>query len=308
MLFQFQEFATLLAVLEWTPVRGPLPGAGRLGPAIFHYLYYFNSRNSPLVVLFQFQEFATVLAVLEWSPVRGPLPGAGRLGPAIPHYLCYFNSRNSPLVVLFQFQEFATVLAVLEWSPVRGPLPGAGRLGPAIPHYLCYFNSRNSPLVVLFQFQEFATLLAVLEWTPVRGPLPGAGRLGPAAGAVDRAGREEPTADALAPALRRPVPLGAVLAALLPRPTQDQAARPAGGPRGPVGRPALAGAGEGQGLPVSERLPLHRRRPQRGRSESIVPSASQEDFSEREMFYLTTHSTHFIYGYMASDIWLTQRI
>ena len=25
---------------------------------------------------------------------------------------------------------------------------------------------------------------------------------------------------------------------------------------------------------------------------------------EREMFYLTTHSTHFIYGYMVSDIWL----
>ena len=25
---------------------------------------------------------------------------------------------------------------------------------------------------------------------------------------------------------------------------------------------------------------------------------------EREMFYLTTHSTHFIYGYMSSDIWL----
>ena len=25
---------------------------------------------------------------------------------------------------------------------------------------------------------------------------------------------------------------------------------------------------------------------------------------EIEMFYLTTHSTHFIYGYMASDIWL----
>ena len=25
---------------------------------------------------------------------------------------------------------------------------------------------------------------------------------------------------------------------------------------------------------------------------------------EREMFYLTTHSTHFIYCYMASDIWL----
>ena len=25
---------------------------------------------------------------------------------------------------------------------------------------------------------------------------------------------------------------------------------------------------------------------------------------EREMFYITTHSTHFIYDYMASDIWL----
>ena len=24
----------------------------------------------------------------------------------------------------------------------------------------------------------------------------------------------------------------------------------------------------------------------------------------KEMFYLTTHSTHFIYGYMAQDIWL----
>ena len=26
--------------------------------------------------------------------------------------------------------------------------------------------------------------------------------------------------------------------------------------------------------------------------------------SRKEMFYLTMHSTHFIYGYMASDIWL----
>ena len=24
----------------------------------------------------------------------------------------------------------------------------------------------------------------------------------------------------------------------------------------------------------------------------------------KDMFHLTTHSTHFIYGYMASDIWL----
>ena len=27
-------------------------------------------------------------------------------------------------------------------------------------------------------------------------------------------------------------------------------------------------------------------------------------YNNREMFYLTTHSTHFIYGYMTSDIWL----
>ena len=31
---------------------------------------------------------------------------------------------------------------------------------------------------------------------------------------------------------------------------------------------------------------------------------ADRDMREREMFYLTTHSTHFIYGYMASDIWL----
>ena len=27
----------------------------------------------------------------------------------------------------------------------------------------------------------------------------------------------------------------------------------------------------------------------------------------KEMFYLTTHSTHFIYAYMASDIWESER-
>ena len=32
--------------------------------------------------------------------------------------------------------------------------------------------------------------------------------------------------------------------------------------------------------------------------------SEREREREREMFYLTTHSTHFIYGYMASDIWL----
>ena len=34
----------------------------------------------------------------------------------------------------------------------------------------------------------------------------------------------------------------------------------------------------------------------------IDPGCERE--REREMFYLTTHSTHFIYGYMALDIWL----
>ena len=33
----------------------------------------------------------------------------------------------------------------------------------------------------------------------------------------------------------------------------------------------------------------------------IIPQTGER---EREMFYLTTHSTHFIYGYMASDRWL----
>ena len=29
----------------------------------------------------------------------------------------------------------------------------------------------------------------------------------------------------------------------------------------------------------------------------------QHSLGRKEMFYLTTHSTHFIYGYMASHIW-----
>ena len=32
--------------------------------------------------------------------------------------------------------------------------------------------------------------------------------------------------------------------------------------------------------------------------------ADSDLLREREMFYSSTHSTHFIYGYMASDIWL----
>ena len=39
----------------------------------------------------------------------------------------------------------------------------------------------------------------------------------------------------------------------------------------------------------------------------LFPISSKGPFictREREMFYLMTYSTHFIYGYMASDIWL----
>ena len=33
------------------------------------------------------------------------------------------------------------------------------------------------------------------------------------------------------------------------------------------------------------------------------PPLEQERKERKEMFYLTTYSTHFIYGYIASDIW-----
>ena len=35
-----------------------------------------------------------------------------------------------------------------------------------------------------------------------------------------------------------------------------------------------------------------------------IASSGPVKKEKKEMFYLTTHSTHFIYGYMASDIWL----
>ena len=37
---------------------------------------------------------------------------------------------------------------------------------------------------------------------------------------------------------------------------------------------------------------------------SKMASLTNEEGRRKEMFYLTTHSTYFIYGYMASDIWL----
>ena len=39
-------------------------------------------------------------------------------------------------------------------------------------------------------------------------------------------------------------------------------------------------------------------------SDSSIEVSQVKREREREMFYLTTHSTHFIYGYMATDIWL----
>ena len=40
-------------------------------------------------------------------------------------------------------------------------------------------------------------------------------------------------------------------------------------------------------------------------AETLVYTAKQNvSEGRKEMFYLTTHSTHFVYGYMASDIWL----
>ena len=38
---------------------------------------------------------------------------------------------------------------------------------------------------------------------------------------------------------------------------------------------------------------------------SYLEFPGKEKVREREMFYLTMHSTHFIYGYMVNDIWLT---
>ena len=35
----------------------------------------------------------------------------------------------------------------------------------------------------------------------------------------------------------------------------------------------------------------------------MVKDHSDSERGRKEVFYLTTHSTHFIYGYMASDIW-----
>ena len=38
-------------------------------------------------------------------------------------------------------------------------------------------------------------------------------------------------------------------------------------------------------------------------SDKVCHGGCHSVIGRKEMFYLTTHSTHFIYDYMASDIW-----
>ena len=45
-------------------------------------------------------------------------------------------------------------------------------------------------------------------------------------------------------------------------------------------------------------------RKHQGQIAQSMAMLTQGSCGRKEMFYLTTHSTHFIYGYMASDIWL----
>ena len=62
-----------------------------------------------------------------------------------------------------------------------------------------------------------------------------------------------------------------------------------------------AGSNEGICCPIAGNVGLY----QGVRPTAVLQPVSQQlKLREREMFYLTTHSTHFIYGYMASDIWL----
>ena len=57
----------------------------------------------------------------------------------------------------------------------------------------------------------------------------------------------------------------------------------------------------GQGTHITTRFPNHIIGPQVFAKHIIFTCNKQR---RKEMFYLTMHSTHFIYSYMASDIWL----
>ena len=65
----------------------------------------------------------------------------------------------------------------------------------------------------------------------------------------------------------------------------------------------LQGGEHGEAVAVEAVAGLLAARPREAR-QALAAVGDQSGEREREMFYLTMHSTHFIYGYMASDIWL----
>ena len=60
---------------------------------------------------------------------------------------------------------------------------------------------------------------------------------------------------------------------------------------------------QGVRLRVHRRMYVTRLKKQKSKMVTKMEITKGSRETEREMFYLTTHSTHFIYGYMASDIW-----
>ena len=54
----------------------------------------------------------------------------------------------------------------------------------------------------------------------------------------------------------------------------------------------------------SHTLTVHLEQNNNNKLRNLFSLSFQNYEGRKEMFYLTTHSTHFIYGYMASDIWL----
>ena len=70
-------------------------------------------------------------------------------------------------------------------------------------------------------------------------------------------------------------------------------------------RGALAGMrNSSMGPPWRIDLTINRTMIERSYQLHLTPVCQKRKEGRKEMFYLKTHSTHFIYGYMASDIWL----
>ena len=75
---------------------------------------------------------------------------------------------------------------------------------------------------------------------------------------------------------------------------------------GPVVAPVSAGDLQGDVL-GDPRLELTAQRVLVQAVRATLHVTLKQHEGRKEMFYLTTQSTHFIYGYMASDIWLRTR-